>query len=90
MAAESEIDLEAARAVFSPRSTSVDAEAKDSLEWTNVSFAVKDKQILKNISGSLQSGQMCSIMGPSGAGKTSLLNLLAGRYVFVLFIIMRA
>jgi len=37
------------------------------------------KVILDGISGSVRSGQMLAVMGSSGAGKTSLLNLLAGR-----------
>lgn len=38
-----------------------------------------DKTILSDISGNVRSGQMLAVMGSSGAGKTSLLNLLAGR-----------
>lgn len=37
------------------------------------------KQILRSISGYARCGQMLAIMGASGAGKSSLLNLLAGR-----------
>ncbi|CAE7862237.1 ABCG11, partial [Symbiodinium necroappetens] len=52
--------------------------------WQDVSMTVqkgkkKEKQILSNISGSLSSGKVCALMGPSGAGKTSLLNVLAAR-----------
>jgi ABC-type multidrug transport system ATPase subunit len=36
------------------------------------------KQILHQISGSFKSGHLSAIMGPSGAGKTSLMNILAG------------
>ncbi len=39
----------------------------------------REKTILSNMSGAVKSGQMLAIMGASGAGKTSLLNLLAGR-----------
>lgn len=36
-------------------------------------------QILKGITGSVSSGELMAIMGPSGAGKTSLLDVLAYR-----------
>jgi ATP-binding cassette subfamily G (WHITE) protein 1 len=35
--------------------------------------------ILQNVSGSFKSGELTAVMGPSGAGKTSLLNILARR-----------
>jgi len=34
---------------------------------------------LNNVSGYVRPGQLLAIMGPSGAGKTTMLNLLAGR-----------
>ncbi|CAE8632163.1 unnamed protein product [Polarella glacialis] len=40
--------------------------------------AVK-KQILQNVGGVCRAGRVLAIMGPSGAGKTSLLDILAGR-----------
>jgi ABC-type multidrug transport system ATPase subunit len=44
-----------------------------------VSRGGKDKVVLWKCSGQSVPGQLRAIMGPSGAGKTSLLNLLAGR-----------
>ncbi|XP_059049584.1 ATP-binding cassette sub-family G member 4-like [Achroia grisella] len=38
----------------------------------------KKKTILKDVSGLFKSGELTAIMGPSGAGKTSLLNALTG------------
>ncbi|CAN0100436.1 unnamed protein product [Scytosiphon promiscuus] len=37
------------------------------------------KHILKNVSGAVASGQILAIIGSSGAGKTSLLNVLVGK-----------
>eukprot|EP00736_Rhodelphis_marinus_P001316 Rmarinus@m.25597 len=39
----------------------------------------KQKEILFGVDGFVSSCEMCALMGPSGAGKTSLLDLLAGR-----------
>eukprot|EP00737_Agarophyton_chilense_P000791 gb/GEZJ01000879.1/.p1 GENE.gb/GEZJ01000879.1/~~gb/GEZJ01000879.1/.p1 ORF type:complete len:663 (-),score=109.89 gb/GEZJ01000879.1/:2916-4904(-) len=39
----------------------------------------REKLILKSMSGEARAGSMLAVMGSSGAGKTSLLNLLAGR-----------
>ena len=37
------------------------------------------KHILKGISGAVESGQILAIIGSSGAGKTSLLDVLVGK-----------
>ncbi|KAG5643567.1 hypothetical protein DXG03_000662 [Asterophora parasitica] len=38
-----------------------------------------DKVVLDNVSGMVQAGQMMAILGPSGAGKTTLVEILAGK-----------
>ena len=51
--------------------------------WRSVNMTVEmgkeKKTILDGINGGLKGGEVCALMGPSGAGKTSLLNVLAGR-----------
>jgi len=37
------------------------------------------KHILHGITGSVDPGEVLALMGPSGGGKTTLLNLLSGR-----------
>ncbi|KAF9464628.1 hypothetical protein BDZ94DRAFT_1256193 [Collybia nuda] len=38
-----------------------------------------DKVVLDSVSGRVQAGQMMAILGPSGAGKTTLVEILAGK-----------
>jgi ABC-type lipoprotein export system ATPase subunit len=47
------------------------------LYWDNVSYFVNGKEILSGIQGIAQPGQISAIMGASGAGKTTFLDLLA-------------
>jgi len=60
---------------------------KINISFSNLTYRVPEtshcahrgfKTILKNVSGEFRSGQLHAVMGPSGAGKTSLLNVLAG------------
>lgn len=64
------------------------------IEWENIEYSLvvtdsknskflrksyEEKKILKSLNGSAESGQLLAIMGPTGCGKTSLLNVLAAR-----------
>lgn len=50
------------------------------IEFRNVSLTIGDKPILKDISFSLAKGKTIGIMGATGAGKTSIINLLQRFY----------
>ena len=46
--------------------------------FRNVSKAFEGKQVLKDLSFSIKSGECFTILGPSGCGKTVILRLIAG------------
>ncbi|WP_245167195.1 ABC transporter ATP-binding protein [Staphylococcus caeli] len=46
------------------------------LELKNVSYSVDNRDIIKNISLSIESGDTIAIVGPSGSGKSTLLRLI--------------
>jgi ATP-binding cassette subfamily C protein len=53
---------------------------RDSIEFSNVSFAYEDTEVLKDITLSLKKGGKYLIVGPSGGGKSTLLKLLRKYY----------
>ena len=66
-------DEEARHSMFSKRQAL-------GMSWHHLNFVVNDElKVLDSVSGSVESGELCAIMGPSGSGKSSLLNVLAGR-----------
>ena len=56
-------------------------EIKGNVEFENVVFGYnKNKTIIKNFSAKIKAGQKVAIVGPTGAGKTTLVNLLMRFY----------
>ena len=49
------------------------------LMFKHMGYTVGGKEVLKRVSGLVKPGQVMAIMGASGAGKTSLLDILARR-----------
>lgn len=48
-----------------------------SLHFSNISYTLGNRTILDNISGAIKPGQVMAIMGASGAGKSTFLDILA-------------
>lgn len=55
--------------------------AQGKVEFRNVSFSYSpDKPLIRNFSLTVNPGQQVAIVGPTGCGKTTLINLLMGFY----------
>ena len=50
------------------------------IEFRNVSFKIDTKEILTDVSFTVQPGQTVAVMGPTGGGKTTLIHLLSRFY----------
>lgn len=56
-------------------------DTKGQITFENVSFGyTKDKLLMKNVNFTAKAEQMVAIVGPTGAGKTTLINLLMRFY----------
>ncbi len=53
---------------------------KGEIEFRDVSFRIEDKEILDHISFRIPAGKTCAVMGATGSGKTSLINLIPRLY----------
>lgn len=58
----------------------VNGRLKGEIEFKNVSFAYENKDVLKDISFCVKPGETVAIMGETGSGKTSLINLIPHFY----------
>ncbi|WP_371364260.1 Hemin import ATP-binding protein HmuV [Sporomusa rhizae] len=52
------------------------------IKIANVQFGYAAKQVLNDISLSIERGSFCGIVGPNGSGKTTLLNAITGQLKF--------
>lgn len=50
------------------------------VEFRNVDFAYADEPILQGVSFKVEAGQTVALVGPTGAGKTTIINLLGRQY----------
>ncbi|MDY0408003.1 phosphate ABC transporter ATP-binding protein [Virgibacillus soli] len=53
-------------------------EKQPAIFFSNVNYKRNDLHILKNINGEIPSGKITTLVGPSGAGKTTLFKLMNG------------
>ena len=53
---------------------------KGKIEFKHVSYSVDSKPILKDVSFTVQPGQTVAVLGPTGSGKTTLIQLMARFY----------
>ncbi|PPR77972.1 MAG: Multidrug resistance ABC transporter ATP-binding and permease protein [Alphaproteobacteria bacterium MarineAlpha2_Bin1] len=51
---------------------------KNKIRVSNLYFSYDDKEILKNVNCEINEGKITGIIGPSGAGKTSFIDLIIG------------
>lgn len=73
--------IDAAEEVKDTASPAVLKDVKGEIAFNNISFGyTKDKTIMKNISFTAKPGQKIAIVGSTGAGKTTLINLLMRFY----------
>ena len=52
----------------------------ESLEFKNVSFSYKDKEIIHDLSFKINKGEIAALVGHNGAGKTTIIKLLLRLY----------
>ncbi|WP_397342436.1 ABC transporter ATP-binding protein [Paenibacillus sp. Y412MC10] len=74
-------DLETEYAEDHKRAVAELGEVKGSVEFRNVTFSYKPgTPVLQDVSFTAEPGQMIALVGPTGAGKTTIINLLTRFY----------
>lgn len=66
--------------VKSPRTGGIHAKIRGDVEFRDVSYRADDEDIVQDISFKVQAGQTVGIIGSTGAGKSTLMNLLCRFY----------
>lgn len=66
--------------VSRPDAVNLNERAKGAVEFDDVSLKLGNSDVLKHISLKIEPGETVAIMGPTGCGKTSLINLIPRFY----------
>lgn len=66
--------------VKSPRTGGIHSKIRGDVEFRNVSYKADDEDIVQNISFKVKAGQTVGIIGSTGAGKSTIMNLLCRFY----------
>ena len=75
------MELQYAKPDITDAPDAVDHETlQGAIEFDGVSFSIDGKPILRDVSFSVRPGPTLAVMGPTGSGKTMLINLLARFY----------
>lgn len=73
--------LDAEEVIPDPQNCIVPEQASGTVTFQNVSFSyTPDRPLMKDVSFSILPGQKAAVVGPTGAGKTTLVNLLMRFY----------
>lgn len=72
--------IEETAAQKEPDSGTIPPSLSKAVEFEDVSFAYKDRLVSENVNLIIPAGEITVLQGPSGAGKTTLIDLLIGLY----------
>ena len=63
-------------AAVQSRSDTVVEDVRGSVEFRNLTFAYNGREVLSNVSATVRPGQMLALVGPTGSGKSTLVELI--------------